>query len=334
AKHPREDEEEEEEEEFEMQLGPVKTANLMLGGVGLDWEVIWIWLAVALSTDVLGYNFRAVPAAIMKRQISWTDPAISIVMSVFPVLGPRVDLLKERLFADRSVFQPAAHSRLLDWKCRAPHLLPAGAGVVLVRNDQGSGGGVLAGVPAKTLPPDPWLLVARLWVSNAATGKQERPPEQTTWEWLAILAVIAMVVFQQYSGMLLVNLVISGCKILAVFILGKFIWHTELYFVDLVRVHQVELGVPDALSHDPVTFAAFAVSCGRSEEVLLQVATDGWADYVAALLSAGADKAGAKKDSKHTDGYKPLHIAAREGRADCVELLLKAGAENDAEGGG
>ena len=60
--------------------------------------------------------------------------------------------------------------------------------------------------------------------------------------------------------------------------------------MDLVRVHQVELGVPDALSHDPVTFAAFAVSCGRSEEVLLQVATDGWADYVAALLSAGADK--------------------------------------------
>ena len=78
----------------------------MLGGVGLDWEVIWIWLVVALSTDVLGYNFRAVPAAIMKRQISWTDPAISIVTSVFPVLGPRVDLLKERLFAG-SVFQLA-----------------------------------------------------------------------------------------------------------------------------------------------------------------------------------------------------------------------------------
>ena len=97
--------------------------------------------------------------------------------------------------------------------------------------------------------------------------------------------------------------------------------------MDPVRVHQVELGVPDALSHDPVTFAAFAVSCGRREEVLLQVATDGWADYVAALLSAGADKVSlstpalssaarlAAEGSKHTDGYKPLHIAAREGRS-------------------
>ncbi|CAE7816435.1 unnamed protein product [Symbiodinium sp. KB8] len=40
----------------------------------------------------------AVPVAlvaIMKRQISLADFAISIVMSVFPVLGPRVDLLKD-----------------------------------------------------------------------------------------------------------------------------------------------------------------------------------------------------------------------------------------------
>ena len=35
----------------------------------------------------------------MKRQISLADFAISIVMSVFPVLGPRVDLLKDCLLA-------------------------------------------------------------------------------------------------------------------------------------------------------------------------------------------------------------------------------------------
>ena len=56
----------------------------MLDGMGLDWEVIWIWLVVVLSTDVLGYSlliwrnrrlqaprgqkFRAVHSAIMKRQ--------------------------------------------------------------------------------------------------------------------------------------------------------------------------------------------------------------------------------------------------------------------------
>ncbi|CAE7660604.1 pol [Symbiodinium sp. CCMP2592] len=124
-----EKEEEEEEEEFAMQLGPVKTAvfgvyyvcsiifllvltswskaeNLMLGGAGLAWEVIWIWLVVVLATDVLGYFFRAVQAVIMKRQIHLTDPAISIVMSVLPILGPRVDLLKDCLFAG-AVFQLA-----------------------------------------------------------------------------------------------------------------------------------------------------------------------------------------------------------------------------------
>ncbi|CAE6948374.1 unnamed protein product [Symbiodinium sp. CCMP2592] len=119
-----------EEEEFEMRLGPVKTAvfavyyvgsivfllvltswskseNLMLGGAGLDWEVIWLWLVVVLSTDVVGYSCRAVQAAIMKRQLSLAGTAISTVMSVLPVLGPRVDLLKDCLFA-ASVFQLAA----------------------------------------------------------------------------------------------------------------------------------------------------------------------------------------------------------------------------------
>ncbi|CAE7295884.1 unnamed protein product [Symbiodinium necroappetens] len=122
--------EQKDEEEFEMQLGPLKTLvfavyyvcnilfllaltswskaeNLMLGGAGLDWEVIWLWLVVVLATDVVGYLFRAVQAAWMKRQISVTDPALSIVMSVFPVLGPRVDLLKDCLFAG-AVFQLAA----------------------------------------------------------------------------------------------------------------------------------------------------------------------------------------------------------------------------------
>ncbi|CAE7907464.1 unnamed protein product [Symbiodinium necroappetens] len=79
----------------------------MLGGAGLAWEIIWLWLVVVLATDVVGYFFRAVQAAWMKRQIDLADPFISIVMSVFPVLGPRVDLLKDCLFAG-AVFQLAA----------------------------------------------------------------------------------------------------------------------------------------------------------------------------------------------------------------------------------
>ncbi|CAE7919110.1 unnamed protein product, partial [Symbiodinium necroappetens] len=87
----------------------------MLGGAGLDWEVIWLWLVVVLAADVVGYFFRGVQAAWMKRQISVTDPAISIVMSVFPVLGPRVDLLKDCLFAG-AVFQLAACQADGSWR--------------------------------------------------------------------------------------------------------------------------------------------------------------------------------------------------------------------------
>ena len=101
----------------------------------------------------------------MKRQISLTDPA----MSVFPVLGSRVGLAISKSTRDprtgntlmagsaysaESVFQLTVcqpddswkrTAGFLDSKRRAP--LPAGADVVLVRNDQkGPGGGVLVGV--------------------------------------------------------------------------------------------------------------------------------------------------------------------------------------------
>ncbi|CAE7467075.1 unnamed protein product, partial [Symbiodinium necroappetens] len=137
--------EQKDEEEFEIRLGPLKTAifgvyyacniifllaltswskagNLMLGGAGLDWEVIWLWLVVVLAADVVGYFFRRVQAAWMKRQISVTDPAISIVMSVFPVLGPRVDLLKDCLFAG-AVFQLAACQADDSWRRTAGFLV-------------------------------------------------------------------------------------------------------------------------------------------------------------------------------------------------------------------
>ncbi|CAE7905912.1 unnamed protein product [Symbiodinium microadriaticum] len=66
-----------------------------------------------------------------------------------------------------------------------------------------------------------------------------------------------MVVFQQYSGMLLVNLVISGGKIAAFVFLREFVWRTDLYIVD------------------PVTCAA--------HEALRLVIRDGWgSDYAAA----------------------------------------------------
>ncbi|CAE7358112.1 Gabpb1 [Symbiodinium sp. CCMP2592] len=322
-----------EEEEFEMQLGPVKTAifavyyvcniifllvltswskaeNLMLGGAGLAWEVIWMWLVVVLATDVLGYFFRAVQAAIMKRQINLMDPAMSMVMSVLPVLGPRVDLLKDCLFAG-AVFQLAVCQPDDSWRRTAGFWVGNAALLTIF-------------LPApflfrfettrRDLAAEFWpALVARLRVSKAATGQQERQPqavkEKSMWEkamgfavpklvaqcttsrlWTAlgedlpqaILAIAAMVVFEQYSGMLLVNLVVSGGKIAAVFILRVFIWELELYLVD------------------PVTCAAFAVSHGRGEEALHDVIQRGWADFVAALLSAGVDK-----DAMHNKGPEP-----------------------------
>jgi len=361
------------EEEFEMVLGPVKTAvfavyyvcniifllvltswskaeNLMLGGVGLDWEVIWMWLVVVLSADVVGYSFRAAQAAIMKRHIKVTDPALSMVMSVFPILGPRVDLLKDCLFAG-SVFQLAVCQPDDSWRRTAGFLIGNAALLTIF-------------LPApflfwfattrRDLASEFWpALVARL--RTTAAEKQERSQqvspsqrdgdvcseEQTMWDWVkqkgmgfavpklvaqctqsrlwtalgedlpqAILAIAAMVVFEQYSGMLLFNLVVSGGKILAVFSLRESIWQTELYLVD------------------PVTCAAFVVSCGReiSEQVLHDVAKKGWVDHVAALLSAGVHK-----DAQNEFGDTPLHEAAANGHADCVELLLKAGADKDAQ---
>ncbi|CAE7905350.1 ANK1 [Symbiodinium microadriaticum] len=426
-------EQKEEEEEFEMQLGPLKTVvfavyyacniifllaltswskaeNLMLGEAGLAWEVIWLWLVVVLATDVVGYFFRAVQAAWMKRRISVTDPAISIVMSVFPVLGPRVDLLKDCLFA-AAVFQLAACQADDSWRHTAGFRV--GNAALLT---------IFLPAPAlfwfattrRDLAAEFWpALVARLRVSKAVeeqsesdSGREEQSEsdsggeEQTTWEWLAqkadkaaslfglplakakgflapklvaqctqsrlwtalgedlpqaILAIVAMVVFEQYSGMLLVNLVISGGKIAAVFSLREFIWVRDLYHVD------------------PVTCAAFAASLDeeRSGKALRKVAEKGLADHVAALVSAGADKAkdkygpeprracgalqsltplhlaasegcaacvevllkaGAAKDTQSKDmGYTPLHRAAQYGRADCVELLLKAGVKKDVQ---
>ena len=64
-----------------------KAENLMLGGAGLDWEIIWLWLVargpvptttsrdfsslsefqVVLATDVVGYFFRALQATCLGR---------------------------------------------------------------------------------------------------------------------------------------------------------------------------------------------------------------------------------------------------------------------------
>ena len=64
-----------------------KADNLMLGGAGLAWEIIWLWLVargpvpttsrrdvlslsefqVVLATDVVGYFFRAVQATCLGR---------------------------------------------------------------------------------------------------------------------------------------------------------------------------------------------------------------------------------------------------------------------------
>ncbi|CAE6948389.1 secG [Symbiodinium sp. CCMP2592] len=127
-----------------------------------------------------------------------------------------------------------------------------------------------------------------------------------------------MIVFEKYSGMLLVNLVISGGKIAAVFILRQIIGSGRLYLVD------------------PVTCAAFLASYSDhlSKDTLHRVAERGLADYLAALLSAGFDKdAQAQKEDRDSSfrsgGDTPLHRAALVGHAGCVDLLLKAGAKKE-----
>ncbi|CAE6939579.1 unnamed protein product [Symbiodinium sp. KB8] len=413
-------EQKEEEEEFEMQLGPLKTVvfavyyacniifllaltswskaeNLMLGEAGLAWEVIWLWLVVVLATDVVGYFFRAVQAAWMKRRISVTDPAISIVMSVFPVLGPRVDLLKDCLFA-AAVFQLAACQADDSWRHTAGFRV--GNAALLT---------IFLPAPAlfwfattrRDLAAEFWpALVARLRVSKAVevsapgqrlktrrrrvllgpwqeqsesdSGREEQSEsdsggeEQTTWEWLAqkadkaaslfglplakakgflapklvaqctqsrlwtalgedlpqaaaalgrspggpfydcaregmlfwlkILAIVAMVVFEQYSGMLLVNLVISGGKIAAVFSLREFIWVRDLYHVDPVTCAAFAASLDEERSWGPEhgTGDLDGTECTTAQQggkALRKVAEKGLADHVAALVSAGADKA-------------------------------------------
>ncbi|CAE7203165.1 unnamed protein product, partial [Symbiodinium necroappetens] len=243
--------EQKDEEEFEMQLGPLKTLvfavrvyyvcnilfllapgsaaltswskaeNLMLGGAGLAWEVIWLWLVArgpvpttsrvllslsefqaVLATDVLGYSFRVLQAAWMKRRIDLADPAISIVMSapashrggrtdhpglaLFRVLFPGRS--KDCLFAG-AVFQLAACQAEV-WRRTAGFwvgnaalltiFLPAPALhgpylYVLVRNDQECGKCTLPQLPEasrRDLAAEFWpALVARLRVSK------ERPPQ-------------------------------------------------------------------------------------------------------------------------------------------------------------
>ncbi|CAE7790410.1 ankrd52, partial [Symbiodinium sp. KB8] len=51
-------------------------------------------------------------------------------------------------------------------------------------------------------------------------------------------------------------------------------------------------------------------------------ARDGRSECVDLLLQAGAEK-----DATDKDGLTPLDFAAGKGRAECVDLLLKAGAE-------
>jgi ankyrin repeat protein len=39
------------------------------------------------------------------------------------------------------------------------------------------------------------------------------------------------------------------------------------------------------------------------------------------------ERASADKDAKKKKGWTPLHLASREGRKECVKLLLRAGAK-------
>ncbi|OLQ13615.1 Ankyrin repeat, PH and SEC7 domain containing protein secG [Symbiodinium microadriaticum] len=372
--------EQKDEEEFEMQLGPLKTVvfavrvltswskadNLMLGGAGLAWEIIWLWLVargpvpttsrrdvlslsefqVVLATDVVGYFFRAVQAAWMKRQISLTDPAISIVMSapasVFPVLGPRVDLLKVLVRNDKE-----------RGKCTLPHLRdlaaefwPALVARLRVKKESAE---VSPPQAEKSLYEKAKRFVAPKLVAQCVDsryclelGATSHPSVDKVecahvyTDVTQILALVAMVVFEQYSGMLLVNLVISGGKIAAVFSLREFIWPAKRALPrgpgDVCRL--CEPPAKERLCPEHGTGDLDVTEGTKAQQgvrALIDVAKRGWADHVAALVSAGIDKAVGRPRSLRPEsrGYTPLNWAAGNGHADYVELLLKAGADKE-----
>ncbi|CAE7515599.1 ANK2 [Symbiodinium natans] len=112
---------------YEMELGPGKTAiflvyyiihntlllaltswsmrnGLMSSGLGLDWEVLWFWLVTVLAVDVVGYTIVSIQATWINHIVP--HPAGAMLFSVLPILGPRVDLLKDCLFVG-AVFQLA-----------------------------------------------------------------------------------------------------------------------------------------------------------------------------------------------------------------------------------
>ena len=67
--------------------------NLMLGSAGIVWEAMGLWLVAVLAVDVLGYLGRAIQAAWIGRKVP--SPVMTMIVCVVPILGPRVDLLKD-----------------------------------------------------------------------------------------------------------------------------------------------------------------------------------------------------------------------------------------------
>ena len=82
--------------------------GLLLGKLGISFEVLALWLVLVQAVDLSGWLVRAcalrgtgklLPAA--------PDAAASVFMGLLPVLGPKTDLVKDMLFAAQSFAQGA-----------------------------------------------------------------------------------------------------------------------------------------------------------------------------------------------------------------------------------
>ncbi|CAE7380155.1 ANK2 [Symbiodinium sp. CCMP2592] len=254
--------------------------NLMLGSAGIVWEAMGLWLVAVLAVDVLGYLGRAIQAAWIGRKVP--SPAMTIIMSIVPILGPRVDLLKDCVFT-ASVLQLAACAEdegtrqrgfwigvcsLVTLFTPGPFLFCDGASRMEVAKEFLPALGVrLKAVDSSNSLFETarsegirggWspLVVDVLLEAGAEFVKVLSQQSTPARLWIAIgedvpqavLAVMAMLNFHKFSGLLLLNLVFCCVKIAGILAVRWLLRWSGVYTIDPSAIAIMAAPLSDAIA--------------------------------------------------------------------------------------